>query len=443
MKRIVLIILLFSYSTMFSQIEYLNGYVIKGNDTINGYLKNEPLKSLHYKISLKTSLESTTERVYLPGDIDEFYIENFGRFRSKHFNVRYVSDIMKSQDNNPIEKEEFKGEDIFAKVLAMGKANLYLFIDQHAVNHYFIEKDTIYELYVKKKFTVMPDNADSRDMNKMLVIQKNYLGKLDYIFGDCPKLKSKIKSVRLNENALTSIVNEYNRFMGSGYKAENRVEVIHFEKGVGVGISLNNNFIFSQTQSIFVDDSQPYNFTPTGGIYLNFLMPKLSNTFSLSTGLQYLNNKFIRSYDTVMNNYSYTYNVNLNTHFIKLPIYIKYTFNQFKIKPYVTAGLFSNFVINATNQLITNSIGPYDQRTDTSYFFKVFKTDIRPNIPKFHTASRKIEMGYGIGIGFKIKFIKNNSFFMESRYENGNGVSKVIGFGNTSKYISFISGVEF
>ncbi|MCD4794953.1 MAG: PorT family protein [Bacteroidales bacterium] len=440
MKKIKLITLLIFTGisvNSFAQIEYLKGFIVKGTDTTHCFIKKEPLKTLQYNITVKNSVESSEEKNYTPSDLNGFYIESFGHFVSKQFKLRYVNDIMKSTDYMAEEEEKYIKEKAFIKTLNSGPANLYSFLDKDSKNHYFIEKDTIfYELYEKFNFKMVEEN----NLNKRkLFIQRNFQGKLAFIFNDCPKIKSKIKSVKLSESNLIKITKLYNKCMG--YESEEDVEVkkLIIEKSVCAGLSLNNFFFWSDHRDVFVNSIQPYNQTPTGGFNFNFIFPRISYDFSLYTGLLYSNNKFIANYDTVKSDISYIYKVDLNTHFIKAPLLFKYTLNKYKIKPYVFAGGFAGFVVKSSNEIVTHAFGEFRDDIDSSYVFEIY----HGSDYKYHPAIRKFEIGYTIGLGVKTKLFKNISIFIESRYETGSGISKLTGFGVKSKYYSFITGIEF
>ena len=274
MKKIKLITLLIFTGisvNSFAQIEYLKGFIVKGTDTTHCFIKKEPLKTLQYNITVKNSVESSEEKNYTPSDLNGFYIESFGHFVSKQFKLRYVNDIMKSTDYMAEEEEKYIKEKAFIKTLNSGPANLYSFLDKDSKNHYFIEKDTIfYELYEKFNFKMVEEN----NLNKRkLFIQRNFQGKLAFIFNDCPKIKSKIKSVKLSESNLIKITKLYNKCMG--YESEEDVEVkkLIIEKSVCAGLSLNNFFFWSDHRDVFVNSIQPYNQTPTGGFNFNFIFP--------------------------------------------------------------------------------------------------------------------------------------------------------------------------
>ena len=226
-----------------------------------------------------------------------------------------------------------------------------------------------------------------------------------------------------------------------GYDSEDdlKFKKLIIEKSICAGLSINNFFFRSDHRDIFVNNIQPYNQTPTGGLNINFIFPRISYDFSLYTGLLYSNNKFIATYDTIQSDLSYTYTVDLNTHFIKVPLLFKYTLNKHKVKPYVFAGGFAGIVVKSSNELITHTVGEFHNNIDSSYVFEIY----HGSDYKYHPALKTIEIGYTIGLGIKTKLFKKTSLFIESRYEGGSGISGVLGFGVTSKYYSFVTGVEF
>ncbi len=80
-------------------------------------------------------------------------------------------------------------------------------------------------------------------------------------------------------------------------------------------------------------------------------------------------------------------------------------------------------------------------QTENEYTDRVKETYVFSNLdtPK----NRNFEIGYTIGFGIKTGLYKKLKIFIESRYEVGSGVSENLNFGATSKYYSFVCGIEF
>ena len=216
MKKLVLIgfIVVAVSQFIIGQQKFVEGYILKNNDTLNCIVYPASLLNLQKKIIVTTDTSILDQTVYKPFDADEIHIHSLGSFKSKAIRYRLAKDVMMSNDYNADDEERFYEDSVFLKVLVTGRANLYLYKDKNLKEHYFIEKDSLlYELYEKKVFKYKSDPGDSRDKNRMLSVQKRYLGILSFIFSDNPKITQKqLLKLKCSKSALMKITHEYNLY---------------------------------------------------------------------------------------------------------------------------------------------------------------------------------------------------------------------------------------
>lgn len=439
-----IIIFLFNIN-LFAQNEYIKGYIIKDGDTLNCYIKKTPLKDIEHIIKIKTNLSDTTAYLYTTIELDGMYIENFGEFASRKVRIRFAKDIMQSNDRNANDEEKFIDKNLFLKILASGRVNLYYFLDKNMKEHFFVEKDTLfYELYEKKSYKFTTDPGDQRDINRNLVVQKKYLGILSFLLNDYKELHDKILDAKLSQNSLTKLIDEYNL----KFNKEHRVKKIKKSKkmknvlvnpSVFAGLSVNSfhfkGLIYNNVKSF----DEPFNKTFTGGAQFNFIFPKFSYNFGITLGVLYAKNDLISSYDTVKYDATYNYESYFIINYYKYSILLKYTFNNLKIKPYIFGGVFLNNAknINSGVNIIINDGS--SETVEYSSFWGIYANSVTQSRPH----NRTKENGLSFGLGLKKQLGKNSFFFIESRYDRGNGfiVSEVVSM--TSDYINLVAGFEF
>ena len=154
MKSFFSIILFVIITNVYSQTEFVKGYIVRsGGDTLRGFIHNSDnlwnSKSLVFKKSRKSKEEKISA-----GEISGFFIE-----ASDELFIKRVVEIDKKPidlnrlDNNATIKTET--DTVFLRLLVSGKMNLYGYYDFK--RHFFVEKDNhMEELIFIKYYTFNP-----------------------------------------------------------------------------------------------------------------------------------------------------------------------------------------------------------------------------------------------------------------------------------------------
>ncbi len=422
--KILIIFFLFFSLVVFSQNFYIRGYIINDKDTVLCYIRRTKLTTMQNLIYVKKDLNDKNEILYLPADIQGFYMEKYGLYISKKIIFR-----KKSLTNSTSNKLTLKTA--FVKRLVSGKANLYLYIENNKTKHFFIEKDTIFkELYEKKTIreTEFSGHISGMKTGNGLFVQKNYIGILSLYLNDNPDILKDIPETKCSEKSFIKLFNNYNKAF---CKTENIKSITGRKK-----METNNLFKFSFTAgtelSKFKFQSTEFrfkylneikdNYTPGifGGFKFDYVFPATKNKMNFSSGLlfsyHHFSTVFVKDLEV-----TYIYNINLNQLNFKIPVLLKYPVLASK-SLFIYAG-------------ITQNISFY---SNSYFYFTVdfgnkYKHYYYPQETDFSTA-------FTAGFFFKKKISDRLSFIVETIYETG---ASPYNFSENIHLFSVLSGIQF
>ncbi|MCC9138531.1 hypothetical protein ACFSKU_10685 [Pontibacter silvestris] len=168
MKQLYIALLLLFYCTLsFAQQDYRKGYIIQGSDTLRGYVDYRGDSRSAQFTTFKQTLNGDEKR-FTPNDIAGYGFENENRvFESKQITL---TDSAKATTQK-----------LFLNTLVRGRANLYHYRDNFFVDHYYLEKDTLFEELLNRKIRqTNPVTGRSYEHR-----ETKYIGVLNYAFLDC------------------------------------------------------------------------------------------------------------------------------------------------------------------------------------------------------------------------------------------------------------------
>lgn len=373
-------ILVFLFCTIFSkgilnaQENFCSGYIITNeNDTIKGYLLQANIDA-YSKCVFKKNIKDVIS-IYMPGDILAYRLKDEGKF--------YISKEAPLEAGN---------KTLFLEYLIKGKANIYFMRDND--DHYFIEteKNKIIELSERPKLVIK--NNDGYGV--MYYKTPTYIGKLKYIFSDCPEIFTKIENTKLYPSELIDLVKVYQK------KVCNSEQCIVFERKVKpIKLCLGFNGGLSLTKFVFNEEAfTNYGLSEQIGVEL-----EIENLFfsfeqaKVKTGLilnRYNNYTFTGNHFWYNDYYAgkYTIPVDLKTVSLKLPVTFNYEFSFGKIRPYLGVGIMNMFIL-----------------TENSKMGAVHSSDYGNFLPFFLG-------GYTALIGAKYMLPNNHNFHIELNFDN-------------------------
>lgn len=328
MKRIFKFLLLFVIAIpiqVFGQQEELfkKGYYITlQGDTVSGYIEQVRHHALSRKILFKPTYESKAHQVIKPSEIKEFFLSD-DKILFRPVEYSYNKDTMKI-----IEIRN-------AKVILTSFVSLYKLELPEEEQNIVFEKDNTYVYMVSKagKFYSL-DQKERLIDNRYHSLDRRYRGTLNYLFSDCPSMKTKIENLEFNDKAMSKIVKEYNSCNDSTVDTK-EFEVIYkpiVKKLIQVSTAtmLDKDVISSRAIS--------------GGFLIDILYPHLNETVSILIGINFisldyrtkekiyrLNSSIPLFYRTKEKNYTLNY--------FRIPILGQYNFSQKKISPFLNLGI--------------------------------------------------------------------------------------------------------
>lgn len=211
MKQLYIVLLLLLYCTLaFAEKDFRKGYVVQGTDTLGGYVHYRGDKRNSQSATFKFNPEGS-EQVFTPDDIAGYGFEKENKaFESKTI----ISDAQ--ADSAP--------QKLFMNVLVKGRTSIYSYRDSHSLDHYYLQKDTLFKELVQHKH----EQTDPRTGKIHLVTSSMYRGVLNMAFTDCASFSaSQLEQVKLLHRDLINITVKYNQCVAP---AEAAVSYKHREK---------------------------------------------------------------------------------------------------------------------------------------------------------------------------------------------------------------------
>lgn len=217
MKQLNLVLLLLLYCTLaFAQKDFRKGYVVQGTDTLRGYVDYRGDMRNAQSATFKSTPEGN-EQVFTPSDIAGYGFEK----ENKAFESKTIM---------PGTQADSAPQKLFMNVLVKGRANIYSYRDSHSLDHYYLQKDTLFMELVQHK----REQIDPRTGRIHLVNSNVFRGILNMAFTDCASFSaSQMEQVKLLHRDLINITSKYNQCVAP---AEASVSYKHREKKAAITV---------------------------------------------------------------------------------------------------------------------------------------------------------------------------------------------------------------
>jgi hypothetical protein len=383
MKRLILLITLICIAEFsFSQTDFRNGYVITNDyDTLFGIVDYRENARAFKSCDIKVSKDQNTI-TYKPGSIVGYGFENDRFFQSREISIK----------NQPLQIA-------FLEVIVSGHLSLYKFEDT-----YFVEKDHdgLQQLINETKQV----SVKGKDVLKKT---NQHIRTITMLAFDCVEIRARLQKIKLREQDLTSLIEDYNRCKGRSsvtFKAKKpwAKAIIGLTAGLNIShLKFENTRGYEHLAGDFKVSK-----APMIGVPIDILFPRLSERISFHCDLLYLTSNYysFTVYDRtspVERNY-----VTIELQQIKAPVGLRYTFPKREFTPYFNAGI----------------SGTIHLRSKSKWVEEVVVSNSVVNTHESEALALKNKQ-YGIWAGFGlVKSINNNlNGFFELRYERTNGVA--------------------
>ena len=203
-----------SFSSFSQRKQFDNDYVVFFcGDTLHGQIQKASNILLSQGIKFKENCKSDSVISYAPYDVTEFCIsDKQKKYRSVNFESR--------REGNKETIRRF-GELLFSDQIDLYK--LYLSDDEINYTHksrkknfaYVMQVDTVF--YTLSQYEIVRQNQESAWFGKQefkntrtySMLKKEYIGVLNYVFNDCPKINRSIAKVNFYDSDIIGIIKKY------------------------------------------------------------------------------------------------------------------------------------------------------------------------------------------------------------------------------------------
>jgi hypothetical protein len=375
MKKLFFLAIFSSWTLcVFAQTDFRSGYIISHDgDTLYGLLDYREASRKYRVCAFKTSAEAQAKE-FTPEQIQAYRFLRSRLFVSKSIQV----------DGN-------RDQLVFMEVLVEGRMSLF----RHG-NAFFVSKDdsVLYKLTNERRERI-------KNGRRVIVTSNRYLGLLNFLMSDCPKMKSAIQPMNLSERKLTELVAAYNACRDAPaitYKSQ--LPYVRAAVGIMGGISVSDMEIsgddpeYEHLQGPF-EPSQ----SPLIGLSVDLSSPRMNQRISFYASLMYQRSRFY-SYRMVHGTY-YTnrHYVTIEMASLQLPIGVKYTFPERRYTTYVDAGVLSNYRLGGRSEWI--------KEREADNVVETYPETVSLN---------KNQFGFWGGIGIRRTLSPSLNIFLECRY---------------------------
>jgi hypothetical protein len=383
MKKFLFVMAMIWPALCYAQGSYRDGFVITAaGDTLSGLIDysegDKPYKSCSFRESMRQKAVT-----YLPGQL-----AGYGFTGDKLFETREIR--MKGAEP----------QTVFLEVVVRGALSLYRF-----ESTYLVEKGdrVLRPLLNEKKEEVNHMGV------KYISYGREYIGVLKILTNDCAELRSGIDHIRLNEKALTALVEQYNACMGASsitFKAAK--PWLRVSPGIigGVQSSRLGFVTLNQLYEYLKADFEVAN-SPLFGVSVDLVSPRLSDRHALHAEVSFTSSRYYSYSSYPVSASTRTNEATIRLDQLRIPIGYRYTFKSGALKPFLNLGVSSIFHLAAESTLY------YEIKTGD-----VVNTYTGEVVPVNDT-----QFGAWFGLGAQYALGPKASALLELRYERTNGIT--------------------
>lgn len=382
--QLTLLILLVSLSSILSQVNYRDGFIITlDKDTIKGQVDYRSNSKNYISCIFKSNSD---EKEYFPNQISGFGYTD-GRFFSSKIIV-----------------------ESFVEVLVLGKINLY-----RSKGKYHIKKDTTFiDLESRIKRVKVHGKVTYQEQSK-------WKGMLSYLISDCLKNPANLVSnIKLDERGLVKLLVKYNKCSNKHFLAYKiKKPWVKIAYGATIGITQSNILVTAKQRSFARFGNSFTSIDPSLGLIAELIFPRLTEKASIQAELSISK----PSYSSLVKIEKYPpqiHDIFIDLTTLSIPLSLKYSFLKDKYNFYLQAGTNFDVHVDSKTKILTEEIV---DNVVTTY----------PEKPAF--VINKFQIGYWGGIGILRSFQKFNGE-ISVRYFRMTGLNKLHGFTANNHRIS-------
>lgn len=265
-----------------------------------------------------------------------------------------------------------QGEDkkVFLEFLVNGITNLYFYRDINNYS-YFIEDRN--GKWIELTNELITENRDGK--GSIQRSSNRYKGQLKATFADNDQIQPQIDHVSLGHKSLISLTRNYHDYVCNDqeciiYEKKLPLLKLRFAPVVSSGVSF-----FSFRDGIHSRYNYSPGIYPSAGVLLNAGLPGRNEKLSLEAELDFNSYSFHGSYEEPNGMIMEYYDAYLEMIAFQPSLAVKYTYPTGKIKPTISAGVFTNIFLTTHQKVVTLKVHP-----DTEYTHISYETPLAPYV---------------------------------------------------------------
>jgi len=390
------ILLLFKSITVFSQVHFEPGYIVRETgDTVRGSIAFSRKQSNPKAIAFRENpaskvIELTPKAITGFGLTNELYISAVVQIDRTPYNERNLLFA---------HAVELTTDTVFLQALTTGSKSLLKLADTNGKTHFIIQDG--------KKFTTLAYKEYLQTVNggNKLVKVETYKEQLRLYLQDCPNIGEQIQTTSYHDRHLADLFAGYYSCNGAKPGFVKKADRFRLDAGLLLGGSGTRVMFRSQTYKELANTQYNQFNSPVIGVFLDLGLPINNRQWSLANELIYTGYSVKGQYTDHESKSIFTvYTTSFDYHYLKLNTLLRYKYPFGKTFIYSNAGISNGAAVSGSTHKkqerhvyssITNSEGPAMRYT------------------------KKHELGYVLGIGGGYKRTQ-----FELRYEAANGMSK-------------------
>lgn len=405
-KKLGLIIIgLIFYQLAFSQVNFIEGYIINNKgEKLSGYVDYRNWGVNPSKVKFYRRIGGEVKS-YKPNEIKEFGVHN-------EIYISGIIDIEISPRNTKDlnDRPEFllTKDTAFLQTLVGGEKSLFYFKNSFGFENYYIKKENKFELLLYKKYLKFVD------FKRVELENAKYKGQLSLYLNDCSSIQDKLLNVRINRKDLINLFLKYYKCIHAELVFQRTEKKIKLDYGLLAGVS-STSINFKSSQFFFLVDANFNSSTNfSAGLFLEFVLPKDFGKWSFNNELLFSDYKLNGYYEDFKNDDNYKkVSTEIGFSHLKLVNLLRYKYPVGSLHIYLNAGFANGITLKETNI----------KKTETNSYFS---EDVihGPAITEIRKYEQSLVCGTGLEYG---------KFSVELRFEIGNGMSKYATLKSTTK----------
>ena len=406
----ILILTTFLSLNAYSQQNFIKGHVVTLNgDTLHGLIDYRNWDKNPDKIVFVREGKTTPEQ-YSPLDIKSFKAND-----EIYVSAVVKSDISSRNISNLGNETNLKTEvdTTFLQIIIQGDKSLYYYKNRLGIENFYIKQNGKYDLLV---YSIYKSSKEDK-----VRVNRRYIGQLTLYFNNAPSVQQQLQQADYTRTSLKNLFLTYYNQSSTSPKFQKKTDKGSVEYGIVAGASISSVKFGGQDFIYLTSADIPQSVNPTGGLFLNFVLPRSQGKWSIYNELNYNSFQISTDYNGFYHDIYYTEQINAEFAFSYLSLNNMVRF-KYPVKGcflFINGGFSNGIIIDETNHM-----------TDVGRF--------RTTESKGLDDIKQHDFGYIGGIG-----VQYHHFSLDARYKRTGGFSSYVTLSSPVNQYYFLLGYRF